>query len=167
MGSLDTRKSKPAPCHPSRVIWARGLCKSCYDGWLREVNPSYAHRQRQNCLNWCKENTERSRAIKARWQAKYDREHQKARSLRVYGLTPDDYTRMLKDQGGGCAICGRPPGLKKRLAVDHDHETGRVRGLLCFRCNWGLSYFSEKAERLAKAAAYLTRFLIDSAPAVS
>lgn len=51
-----------------------------------------------------------------------------------FGITPEQYDRMLADQNGVCAICERPP-KNRRLAVDHDHDTGRVRGLLCWWCN--------------------------------
>ena len=54
--------------------------------------------------------------------------------LKRYGLTPQDYMKRLKAQGGVCAICGNPPKTQ-RLSVDHDHKSKRVRGLLCFRCN--------------------------------
>src|SRR5438552_1390720 len=46
-----------------------------------------------------------------------------------------EYERRLKEQGGGCAICSRPPKRNKRLCVDHNHRTGLVRGLLCSVCN--------------------------------
>jgi len=59
----------------------------------------------------------------------------------LYGITLDDYEEILDSQGGTCAICG---GTElKRLSVDHDHKTGRVRGLLCNRCNVKLSYIEE------------------------
>lgn len=79
------------------------------------------------------------------------------RKLRVsFGLTVEEYEKMLANQGGVCAICSgvqRPPG--KRLAVDHDHSTGRVRGLLCFECNVGLGKFLDDPSRLRVALAYL------------
>lgn len=56
---------------------------------------------------------------------------------KTYGLTPEQYDELLKRQGGKCAICRARP-KSKRLAVDHDHGTGEVRGLLCSRCNHDL-----------------------------
>lgn len=57
-----------------------------------------------------------------------------ARIEKTYGIDTDDYDRLFVIQGGRCAICRQRPG-KKRLAVDHDHKSGAVRGLLCSRCN--------------------------------
>ena len=51
-----------------------------------------------------------------------------------YGITLAEYETRFREQRGGCAICGHPPKTR-RLAVDHEHKTGRVRGLLCMRCN--------------------------------
>lgn len=64
------------------------------------------------------------------------RERQRnARFLRIYGITLDEYQRLYAEQGGVCARCGGGAGSKLRLAVDHCHQTGRVRGLLCGPCN--------------------------------
>lgn len=70
-----------------------------------------------------------------------------------YGLTPHDYATMLDQQAGNCAICELPMVGPK---VDHDHETGRVRGLLCHRCNLLLVGIENQAFR-EKAMAYLGR----------
>ena len=56
---------------------------------------------------------------------------------RGLGVSTEDYERMLAAQGGGCAICGALPKTR-RLHVDHDHKTGEIRGLLCYRCNKAL-----------------------------
>lgn len=65
---------------------------------------------------------------------------------------------MLVRQGGVCAICGGPPdGRWKRFHVDHCHKTGRVRGLLCRKCNNGLGNFGDSVETMRKAIAYLRR----------
>lgn len=74
-----------------------------------------------------------------------------------YGITPDDYDRMLLAQGGVCAICNRPPSDPRgyKMHVDHDHVTGRVRGILCGACNKGIGALGDDASRLESAARYL------------
>lgn len=79
----------------------------------------------------------------------------------IYGIEPQDYYNMLKSQGGGCAICGSiTSGYKgkKKLAVDHCHSTGTVRGVLCHRCNKALGLFKDNIEVILRAASYLARF---------
>lgn len=77
----------------------------------------------------------------------------------LYGLTPERYVEMLEEQGGVCAICGTDewPGKDNRPHVDHDHSTGRVRGILCSHCNHGLGKFRDDPKRLRAAAEYLER----------
>ncbi|MFI7702530.1 endonuclease VII domain-containing protein [Nonomuraea sp. NPDC049480] len=70
---------------------------------------------------------------------------------RRYGITEDDFERMLAQQGGLCAICRAVPGT----FVDHCHRTGRVRGVLCFNCNNGLGHFGDNLVLLELAALYL------------
>ena len=60
-----------------------------------------------------------------------------------------------RQQGGGCAICGRPPKPGKSLHVDHDHETGYVRGLLCFNCNAALGQLDDDLGRIERALTYV------------
>jgi Recombination endonuclease VII len=80
-----------------------------------------------------------------------------------YGVTVEWYNAKLIEQRGCCAICGLPEsstskhGKKKRLAVDHDHDTNEARGLLCENCNKHLAWL-EKREWRSKAEAYLGRF---------
>ena len=73
--------------------------------------------------------------------------------MRRYGITPMQYDRMAKN---GCQICGtKSCGTGKRLAVDHNHETGKVRGILCTSCNNGLGRFNDRADLLQSAIDYL------------
>lgn len=70
----------------------------------------------------------------------------------VYGLTLEQYQTMLEKQHGVCALCGQPEtrqqyGVLDPLAVDHDHKTGKIRGLLCRKCNLALGVFEEAFER--------------------
>lgn len=77
--------------------------------------------------------------------------------LKRYGLTLQDKAKL---NGGRCAICGSDGGGKK-MHVDHDHQTGEVRGLLCGYCNWVVGYSQESPERLRAAADYLERWQCD------
>ena len=74
----------------------------------------------------------------------------------IYGIAGDEYDKLLESQKGHCALCGMSPkDNRKRLAVDHNHVTGKVRGLLCDRCNKGLGNFKDNIEVLKKAIKYL------------
>ncbi len=70
------------------------------------------------------------------------------------GITPDEYFSMLADQRGVCLICHRPC-KKGRLSIDHNHQTNRVRGLLCRKCNLGIGDFEENIKFLRAAIRYL------------
>ena len=74
-----------------------------------------------------------------------------------YGITLDDYYVMLDRQGNGCGICkaSSPGGRTKFFAVDHCHTTGKVRGLLCTKCNRGLGLFNDNTDKLLNAVNYL------------
>lgn len=84
--------------------------------------------------------------------AEYNRRNQLKRR---FGITSDEYDSMLESQGGVCAICGEADPTGRRLAVDHNHETGEVRGLLCIRCNRGIGNFKDSPALLQAAAEYL------------
>lgn len=71
-----------------------------------------------------------------------------------YGITVEQYAEMFDKQKGGCAICGKEPD-RIRLHVDHDHATGKVRGLLCFDCNLVLGHARDNTAILDAAKAYL------------
>jgi len=77
--------------------------------------------------------------------------------MRKYGITPDLYDEMLEAHDGVCAICRQPRPDERTLHVDHDHATGEIRGLLCFRCNNAIGDFREEYELFLKAADYLDR----------
>jgi predicted nucleic acid-binding Zn ribbon protein len=76
----------------------------------------------------------------------------------LYGITPAEYVALLESQGGRCAVCRTDvPGGKGGWHVDHDHATGRVRGVLCNNCNQGLGRFMDDPTRLRAALGYLER----------
>lgn len=80
---------------------------------------------------------------------------------RTYGLTEDEYNALLTAQNGVCAICCGVPKGRRSLVVDHDHKTGKVRGLLCSPCNTGLGGFRDSRMRMRTAIAYLEKYSDD------
>ena len=97
-----------------------------------------------------------------RWQAAnmdkvraYRQKKNLLRSAMRAGIERDDFYGLVEAQDGCCAICGEPCRSGRRLAIDHDHQTGKFRALLCGRCNAGLGSFKDDIARLARAIAYL------------
>ncbi len=82
-----------------------------------------------------------------------------------YGITEPEYYQLLKEQGGVCAICGNLKtkernGKTVALSVDHNHKTGKIRGLLCSKCNFVLGNSNEDMNILANSITYLFKHLI-------
>ena len=141
----------------------RKVCRSCNNINSTAWNKSHPESVRAAQLRWSrKDGNGKTRA--ARWrEANPDRNYRnqaRAHLKSTFGITLDDYDRMLADQGGGCAICGAktPGGYGKRFHVDHDHETGKIRGLLCHYHNTGLGMFGDDPSQLQAAIEYLKRF---------
>jgi len=80
------------------------------------------------------------------------------RLINMYGLTLGAYREMHESQGGCCAICNKED-IKdtRKMAVDHCHDTGAIRALLCLNCNAGLGQFKDSTEALLKAVLYLKK----------
>jgi hypothetical protein len=104
---------------------------------------------------WRAANPEKRRAIERKWEAA-NREKRHAQNIKHFGITKEDYSNLFVSQKTCCAICLRP-SFKKRLAVDHDHKTGEVRGLLCDLCNRGLGMFGDSVLRLKLSILYLEK----------
>lgn len=108
-------------------------------------------KQKQTAKLWRQNNPERFKRLQTDGHLK-----------RKYGISIEDYNRMLREQNGICAICHQPEragyrGKPRSLAVDHCHKTGKVRGLLCMRCNRAIGLLSSQ-EDLQRAVAYLAKF---------
>ena len=135
----------------------RGDCKNCFKArakarypLVREVNIARARKWREDNLERFQANQRRMRSTpegKLRSRAGH--------LMRKFGITLQEYDAMLEAQGGGCFICGRPPREDISLHVDHNHSTGKVRGILCFRCNNALADFQEDTQLLRRAIDYL------------
>lgn len=149
-------------CHPQRPYLARGLCAKCYrrayflqhislwrqrnrnyrtqhPGQERERHRKYREKNRERTRQWNRQyywrKPEKLRQRAREWRIKHEdlvRERRKSYHLKeLYGLSLKEYENILTRQDGKCAVCKRA----KPLQVDHDHASGKVRGLLCHACN--------------------------------
>lgn len=114
-------------------------------------------RQRQT-----QERKEYMREYHKKWVISHkDSKHKSDRKSRMkglYNITQDDFDRMESEQKGLCSICNNPQGYgRKRLCVDHNHFTGKVRGLICVNCNLLLGHARDNVEILERCVAYLRR----------
>lgn len=122
-------------------------CIACqqYHHQRYKSDPVKRARQAANMRRWTAANLDRV-VLKER-----------RRNMRQYGITLEQYDEMLVAQNGVCAICREECKSGRRLSVDHCHETGKVRGLLCGNCNQGIGRFGHSPERLSAALAFLNR----------
>jgi hypothetical protein len=88
-------------------------------------------------------------------RAKYADARKDARILKLYRLTPADHEALFRDQDEACAICEEPQQDRRAMHVDHCHQSDRVRGLLCSRCNQALGLFKDNPSVMLRAAEYV------------
>lgn len=150
--SIGPGFAQPSDCRPSK--W----CSGCHTTKpLVEFARSTKKTGQHGRQAWCKAC---ARAAQARYRTRQSpgvlyRRNRNSNLKRAYGLTEAEYVAILAAQDGLCALCRR--SCSRRLAVDHDHNTGRVRGLLCAKCNRGLGLFNDNPAVLRTAAIYLER----------
>ena len=118
---------------------------SCRDGYRNICMVCYRTQQRERHAR---------EKVKPEYQEKLAAARRKWDLKKKYGVSPTEYELRLSAQGGVCLICGGNNG-NKRLAVDHCHDGGAVRGLLCNQCNIGVGMFRNSLELLQKAIDYL------------
>ena len=101
-------------------------------------------------------------AIKAAYDREYRKRHVLRKKANMYKISTEKLAQLIAAQSGLCSICGCPETalhpvskLPQALAIDHDHKTGKVRGLLCTNCNKGLGCFKDNVVRLKNAIIYL------------
>ena len=133
----------------------RSDCKACNLAIRRAKYAADPRPYIERVLRWQRANPERYRTKLQDYAAsgKKKTSDRKSHLKRKYGLTLEAFDALLASQGGGCAICGRTDADN----VDHDHETGRVRGILCFPCNVAIGLLHDDEERALAAVAYIAR----------
>lgn len=125
------------------------------------------YRTKEKADAWKKSNSERVKKIKKRYKDNNKERTKEYYRLnkdvwrdgqlkRHYGLTIEQYNGILSEQNGKCAICGTNEcSSGKSFAVDHDHQTGKIRGLLCVNCNMGIGSMKDDVNIMKRAIAYL------------
>ena len=137
----------------------RSECKAC----AREIRKAWYWANRDaviaNVKRWQQENKEHLNEYRREYRQRRLVEERNAYLLRTFGISNADYDVLLTAQSGGCAICGKRPG-KIALHVDHDHESGAIRGMFCVGCNNALGQFKDSTDLLARAANYIVGDLL-------
>lgn len=119
----------------------------------RNRNPDAA---RERARTWHRDNRDRHLAYMAERRRTQPHKIVSSKLKSAFGIDLNDYVELLKKQDGACAICGKTPNENgKRLAVDHCHSTGTVRGLLCSTCNQGIGLFKDNPSLLKSAISYI------------
>lgn len=174
--ALRSASDTARTCQVCNSIFQGLRCKNCHSQYFkrkRESDPD-AKRARDKADRIKHLEKRRSREAEYRESHReerraYFRTNEKLREKRRkwgwaahlrerYGLTAEDYDKMVADQAGLCAICNRPPRDKgKRLVVDHCHASKNVRQLLCRHCNSGIGQFEDNIEFLELAINYLRK----------
>ena len=168
-GELTYQTTKPCPkcgeftryvssysCYACSI--KRGLEKLSNSELMR---PYRTKRKNSHRLKkWRKNNPIKVKEQKQRavsWYDKHPDRYFKAYILKRYGLTVDEYDNIIKQQSNLCAICYTDFQFlsKKKIHIDHDHKTNKVRGILCHNCNAGLGLFKDNPLFLQKAIQYL------------
>jgi hypothetical protein len=163
-------------------LGVRNTCKDCsktYNAKWRKDHPNYSDEYHATHLEQEQAYAENRKPIRqAKDRVRYAQNTTKIRAYkreRKYGITDQQYNEILALQKGVCAICHQPETRTNKwdhlilpLAVDHDHETDRVRGLLCHNCNIALGNFQDDPQRLIVASEYLlTNHTLDDILGVS
>lgn len=150
---------------PSSIVPLRQRCPRCGETkptsefyWLKFGRHDRYCKECRKALNreWRQRNPDaHKRPAKRAWErnnaAKIAFYSRKAR----YGISHEQYQALVEQQGGRCAICRRLPDRKRPLHIDHDHDTGAIRGLLCYQCNTAIGLFGDNPAVVASAMLYL------------
>jgi hypothetical protein len=141
----------------SNIDGFRNECKSCANKRNKKWAKENKKRANEHKRKWQKNNREQMQNTRKLWRQNNPDVELNGKYKRTFGITLAEYDKLFKQQDGVCLICGLPE-INQRLAVDHDHKTGEVRGLLCKRCNMMLGLVEESTHLLDGAIKYLKRY---------
>lgn len=138
-----------------REGWRLRTCKECVRAASRAWRDANVERVNARVKAWNAANPERVKANTLAWQRANPESRRSSQLKHHYGITLQEWGVMLGKQEGLCAICCSVLDRGMHTHVDHDHNTGKVRALLCSQCNKGIGCFRDDAENLVLAAKYI------------
>ena len=143
-------------CGKATEVFKRGhRCAECWADMRRRYAVTPEEKARKKAYKATPAVREKARAYQREYLA---RPETRARAReRLYGISAHEQNALLAAQGGGCGICKTPLSLDRETHLDHDHDTGAVRGFLCGACNRAIGLMKDSPARLRAAAAYLER----------
>lgn len=154
MGSeLEKQLEQARLRNTQRLVGKPKQSKKRRPRWVNEVSDAHLERLSKR-LNKRLAHTTRVVELNKR---QYRHGTGRPKGLKQYGLTRESWLQLVDKQESKCAICGKEELHPSALAIDHDHKTGRVRGLLCRDCNVALGLLRDDVDLLAKATLYLTQ----------
>lgn len=116
-------------------------CKQCVKAYNSKRYSENKEKIKENVRQWKAKNPSKVKSLLKSWR------------IRQYGITIEQYEKMLERCGGLCEICYK----SRKLHIDHDHKTGKVRGLLCFDCNTAIGKLGDNPEVILSAHKYLLK----------
>lgn len=128
-------------------------CKTCSAESNRNQYKKDPQKWKDYAKKWKLENPEKVAATARKSYARRKVSERNYRIKKTYGITQEDYDRMYAEQNGKCAICGQKS--EKNFHIDHDHDTGEVRGLLCNKCNKALGFVNDSPTILERMIRYI------------
>ena len=149
----DTKEMKCSKCSLTKPI-------NLFNKYMLRIRSPYCAECRQNATRE-HHNKPESKIKHKLWYKRYEENAEDARMKRLYGISLNQYKLMFEEQNGCCALCHQPETSKAasgkilRLSVDHNHQTGSIRGLLCFVCNRGIGFIRDDIELAIRVLEYI------------
>lgn len=158
---MNGELNKIPSCHPDQTHYAFNLCRKCYGKEWRKKNPGYSQksygRTREKQLAQGRARYQKNREKVAQYWKEFRKKFpEKGRDWQLrrdYGITLKDYNEMLRLQNNSCKLCEVSP--IKKPAVDHNHTTGKVRGIVCQGCNIVIGFFESRPQAVDNVKQYL------------
>lgn len=142
----DKNMGKHLTPFPKQEFCKRGHLMSTYRVYCKNGDTLCSKCDRQRTYQYRRDNPEREKLYKRRHKLK-----------KLYGMSINDVEEMIKKQKGSCKICQGTFNTIIRPRVDHDHSNGKIRGILCNRCNTGLGLFRDNETFLSRASSYIKK----------